>query len=67
MSFSHKIKKEILSLPVNSIESAKSELFGIFITGENINNSGSCVRCENDFVIKRVGNLLSNFPKLKKI
>ena len=57
MSFSHKIKNEILSLPVNSINSAKAEIFGIFITGENTNNFESCIRCENDFVIKRMENI----------
>lgn len=66
MSFSHKIKKEILSLPVNSINSAKAEIFGIFITGENINDFESCIRCENDFVIKRMENIFLSYPELKK-
>ena len=66
MSFSHKIKNEILSLPVNSINSAKAEIFGIFITGENTNNFESCIRCENDFVIKRMENIFLSYPELKK-
>ena len=66
MSFSHKIKNEILSLPVDSINSANAEAFGMFITGENINNFESCIRCENDFVIKRMENVFSNYPELKK-
>lgn len=66
MSFSHKIKNEILSLPVDSITSAKAEVFGVFITGENVNNFESCIRCENDFVVKRMENIFSGYPKLKK-
>lgn len=66
MSFSLKIKNEILSLPVDSISSAKAEIFGMFITGENINSFESQIRCENDFVIKRLENILLCYPKLEK-
>ena len=66
MSFSHKIKKEILSLPIDSINSAKAEVFGMFITGENTNNFESCIRCENEFVIKRMENIFLSYPELKK-
>ncbi len=67
MSFSHKIKNELLSLPINSIHAAKAEIFGMFITGENINNYESCIRCENNFIIKRLENILLSHPKLEKI